>query len=203
MLSQVSVRHFSVWKSLYFLKIKHTDHQIGEKAMNKKTIYIVVAVLVVVIIVGVAGVMLLSKPGGSTNPSATPTPTASPTTIVGANTVQFSVNDTTTGVTYMFACKAFNTTTEIVRVDIPGATGNYSYILNVGEMKSWSNTAGTWAQDASFDPSGFATAFTDYVDRLAASGSTNDLSFTKDGASYTVYCVAVNPTLADSLFATS
>ncbi len=172
--------------------------------MNKKTIYIVVAVIVVVLIVGVAGVMLLNNNGNNgTNPTPTPTPAPS-ATVVGASTVQFSVNETTNGaiVTYNFACKNFNTSTEVIRVDIPSSTGNYSYIINAGEQKSWSNTAGTWVKDSTFDSS-FATAFTNYTHKLATAGNTNDLTYTTDTGSITIYCVTVNQSIAASVFATS
>ena len=169
--------------------------------MNKKTIYIVVAVLVIVIVVAAAGVYLWSNNNGST--STTPTPTPAPAaTVVGANTLQFYVNETTSGATvnYEFQCKNFNTSTELIRVDIPSTTATYSYILNAGSQKSWSNQTGTWTQDSAFDPSGFATVFTTHVNKLAAQGNTNDLTHTSGSSTYDIYCVAVNPTLADSLF---
>ncbi len=86
--------------------------------MNKNTMYLVVAVLIVIIVVGVAGYMLLNN-GGTDDTNATPTPGPS-ATVVGASTVQFSVNETTTAtgdlVGYSFACKNYNTATEVVRV---------------------------------------------------------------------------------------
>jgi hypothetical protein len=167
--------------------------------MNKKTMYIIVAVLVVVIIVaGAVAYVLSTNNGGTTNP--TPTPTAAPT-VVGANTLQFYVNETTSGaiVTYEFQCKNFNTSTELIRVDIPGAT-TYSYIIKAGEQKSLSNQTGTWVQDSTFDPAGFATLFTNHVANLASQGNSNDLTYTSGSSTYKIFCVAVNPTLADSLF---
>jgi hypothetical protein len=167
--------------------------------MNKKTIYAIVAVIVVVLVVGVTGVLLLNNNNG--NNETTPTPTPTPDTVVDASTVQFSVNETTNGatVTYLFACKNFNSSTELIRVDIPSDAGNYSYILNAGEQKSWSNVAGTWAQDSTFDPSSFAMAFTNYANKLADQGNINDLTYT-DGSTYTIYCVAVNQSILDSTF---
>ncbi len=170
--------------------------------MNKKTIYIVVAVLVVVIIVGVAGVMLLNNKGGTTNPSATPTPTATPTTIVGASTVQFNVNDTAAGVTYTFAAKNFNTSTEVLRVDMKlSADSTYSYILDTAQQKSWSSTnGGAWAAGTfNTDWTTYGTLFNGYVDKIAAQSSLADFSY----GTTTINCIAANPTLADSLFATS
>ncbi len=94
--------------------------------MKKSIIYAVVAVIVVVLIVGVAAVLLLNNNPGNGG-GTTPTPTPTPATIVGASTVQFSVNETANGATviYNFACKNYNSTTEEIRVDIPSDTGNY------------------------------------------------------------------------------
>jgi hypothetical protein len=171
--------------------------------MNKKTIYIVVAIIVVVLVVGVAGVILLGNNGSTTNPTPTPTP---PATVVGASALTFNVNQTTGGatVTYQYTCKNFNSSTEVIRVDIPGgSSGNYSYIINAGDQTSWSNAnGGAWTKDKTFD-STFAVDFTGYANKLAAAGSINDLSYTSGSDTITIYCVAVNPTIADSLFATT
>jgi hypothetical protein len=186
-------------------KLKFSNHQthsqtIGD-TMNKKTIYAIVAVIVVVLVVGIAGYILLYGNLGNGG-GTTPTPTPTPDTIVGASTVQFSVNETTNGATviYNFACKNYNTSTELIRVDIPSDTGNYSYILNAGEQKSWSNVDGTWTQDSAFDPGSFAMAFTNYANKLADQGNINDLTYTADGNTYIIYCVAVNLPIADSTF---
>jgi hypothetical protein len=171
--------------------------------LKKNMMYIIVAVLVVVIIIAGAAAYVLSTNGNSgTNASPTPTP-APAATVVGANTLQFSVNETTNGATvnYLFACKNFNTSTELIRIDIPSGSGNYSYIIKAGEQKSYTNQTGTWTQDSTFDPSSFATAFTNHVDKLAAQGNTNDLTYTSGSSTFKIYCVAVNPTLADSFFA--
>ncbi len=170
--------------------------------LNKKTIYIVVAVLVVVIIVGVAGVLLLNN-GGNTNTNPTPTPTPTPaTTIVGATTVQFSVNDTAAGVSYTFAAKNFNSSTEVVRVDmVLSADSKYSYILDASQEKSWTSTnGGAWSvSDFATDWTTYGTLFNGYVDKITAQTSLADFT---DGTN-SFYCIAANPTLADSLFATS
>jgi len=193
-------------------KLKFSNHQrqsqtIGD-TMNKKTIYAIVAVIVVVLVVGVAGVLLLG--GNLGNNGTTPTPTPAPATVVGANTIQFSVNETTTStgdlVGYSFACKNYNTSTEVVRVDMCISGANYSYILDAGQEKSWASTDGgaTWtASSFTTDWPNYGSLFNDFVDRLAAQGNTNDLSYTTDTASITIYCVAVNQTIPDSTFATS
>ena len=166
--------------------------------MNKKMIYIIVAVIVVVLVVGVAGIMLLNNNGNNGNTNPTPTPT--PSTVVGASTVQFNVNDT--GVVYTFSAKNFNTSTVVVRVDMDlGTAGNYSYILDANQAKSWISTNGGafTASDFTADWTTYGTMYNGFVDKIVAKGSTADFT---DGTA-TFYCIAANPTLADSLFATS
>ncbi len=177
--------------------------------MDKKMIYIVVAVLVVVIVVGVAGVMLLNQGG---NGGTTPTPTPAPVAVSEASAIQFSVNETTTAtgdlVVYQFACKNLNTATETLRVDMDlGDAGAFSYIVDTDAQKSWvtMDNGATWSESAFADDcTTYGTLLHDFVDKLVADGDdANDLTYTTDTTSITIYCVAVDPTLADSLFATS
>jgi hypothetical protein len=171
--------------------------------MNKKTIYIVVAVIVVVLIVAVAGVMLLNNGGNDGTPNTTPTP--APATVVGANTLQFSVNDSAAGVIYQYASKNFNSSTEVIRVDMNlGAAGNYSYIIDTGAQNSFvsMDNGATWTASTDFagDCENYAAPLHTYVDAIAASGNTADLAYS---STISIYCIAVNPTIADSFFATS
>jgi hypothetical protein len=173
--------------------------------MNKKTIYIVVAVLVVVIVVAAAGILLMNNNnGGTTNP----TPTPAPATVVGASSVQFNVNETTgtSTVPYEFACKNFNTSTEIIRVDLlMGAAGNYTYVMDAHTQTSKMSTDNgtTWATSTfATDWQTYGTIFTNNVDKLVAAGNTNDLTYTSGTTTVNIFCVAVNQA-ADSLFETS
>ncbi len=68
-----------------------------------------------------------------------------------ASTLQFSVNETVTAtsdvVAYQYSCKNFNTSTEVVRVDMNlGAAGNFSYIVDSSAQKSWvsMDNGATW-----------------------------------------------------------
>lgn len=178
--------------------------------LNKKTIYIIVAVLVVVIIIaGAAYILSNSGNGGTTSPTPTPTPTVS---VVDATTLQFSVNETTNGalVTYNYAAKNVNTTSEVLRLDIPGGSvGNYSYIINLSTSTSSFSTdnGATWiASDFNTDSTAYIVAFSDYQTNLVNwNGHDESYSYTaaSNGASIVIYAIHVNPTLADSLFATS
>jgi hypothetical protein len=172
--------------------------------MNKKTIYIIVAVLVVVIVVGVTGILLLNNQGGTTNPSATPTPIPA-TTIVGANTLKFNVNDTTGGLFYTYTCKNFNSSTQVLRVDMNiGAAGNYSYIVDTGAQKSWASmdNGATWTASTDFsgDNTNYVLPFQAYVNKIAEQGNTADFAYTSIIA---INGIEVNPTILDSVFATS
>ena len=177
--------------------------------MNKKTIYIIVAVLVVIIVIAGAAAYILMNNGG--NGGTTPTPTPSPTpalTVVDASTLQFSVAETTNGVTlnYNFAAKNVNTTTEVMRMDIIDTAGNYSYVIDLGTSKSSLKiNDGAWsASDFNTDMS-YIVAFADYQTALVNwDGHAATYSYTApSGASIVISALHVNPTLADSLFATS
>ncbi|MCW4003527.1 MAG: hypothetical protein NWE95_06410 [Candidatus Bathyarchaeota archaeon] len=172
--------------------------------MNKKTIYIIVAVLVVVIVVAGAAILLMNGGFGG-EPTATPTPT--PTSVVGATTLQFTVEETTNGavVIYDYAVKNVNASNEIIRVDIPA--GNASYIINLGESKSFvsMDNGATWSASDFATDSNFAVIFNDYLTNLVNwNGHDATYSFTaQGGASVVISAIHVNPPLEDSMFATS
>ena len=164
--------------------------------MNKKTIYIIVAVLVVVIVVGAAGVMLLNGNGGE--PTPTPTPAVG---VADATSLQFSVEDSSGNYTY--AAKNIGTNITL-RLEILGAD-NFVYILNGTEQKAWSNVTGTWAEEQDFNANWdmWIPVWQGYVDNLENWTGTGDYTYTADGTSVKISDISVNPTLADSLFATS
>jgi hypothetical protein len=179
--------------------------------MNKKTIYLVVAVVVVILVVGVAGVMLLGGNNGTTNPTATPTAAPS-ATVSEATSIQFSVTETTTAsgdvVNYEFACKDLNTANEKMRIDMDlGSSGAFIYIVDTGAQKSWlsMDDGATWTESVFADDcTAYGTLLHNFVDKLVAESNTGaDLSYTTDTASIAISCIAVNPTLEDSLFTAS
>ncbi len=176
--------------------------------MNKKTIYIVVAVLVVVIVVGVAGVLLLNNNNG--NNETTPTPTPTPATVVDASTLQFNVAEDTNGavVNFEFSAKDVHTSTVELRVNIPSDSGNYTYILNAGTEESYisMDDGATWTpSDFTVDWPSVGAIFEEAVTQLVHwNGIDATYSYTAStGSSNVVSDIVVNPTLADSLFATS
>jgi hypothetical protein len=176
--------------------------------MNKKTLYLVVAVIVVVLVVGVAGVLLLNGGLGTTDPTVTPTPAPS-VMVSDATAIQFSVNQTTNGVvvTYGYTCKNLNAADEAVRIDMCLSEGNYSYIVDLGTQKSYASIDGgaTWtATTFADDCTNYVTPFHAILDKLVAnSNSGADYSYTDNGSTYDVYCIVTNPTIDASVFATS
>jgi len=174
--------------------------------MNKKTIYIIVAVLIVIIVVGVAAYALLYNSGGGGTTSPTPTPIVG---VADATTLQFSANVTSQGTTveYKWYGKDIHANMTL-RVDLlGGASGNYSYILNAGEEKSWSSTDNgvTWTPgNFTADWISWSPLWTGYVDNLTHwSGSGNYAYTDPSGEAITLFNISVNPTIPDSTFATS
>lgn len=175
--------------------------------MKKQTMYIIVAVLVIVIVVaGAAAYLLMNNGNGGTG--ATPTPTPEPTpTVVDATTLQFSVAETTSGVTlnYNFAAKNVNTTTEVLRMDIIDAAGNYSYIIDLGASTSFTKVNdGAWAASNFATDSAYIVTFSDHQTALINwNGHDATYTYTSGDKSNVISAIHVNPTLADSLFATN
>ncbi len=176
--------------------------------MNKKTMYLIVAVLVIVIIVaGAAAYILMGNGGGGTTPTTTPSPTPAPT-VVDANSLQFSVTETTNGaaLNYNFAAKNVNTTSEVMRMDIlGGSSGNYSYIINLATSTSYLKiNDGAWTASDFNTDSAYIVAFSDYQAALI-NWNGNDATYTYSTAtaSIVISAIQVNPTLPDTLFSTS
>lgn len=171
--------------------------------LDKKTIYVIVAVVVVVLVVGVAGVMLLNNGGnGDTNP--TPTPTAEPS-VADATSIQFTVVDSGAGLTYQYQCKNLNADDEMLRVDMDLGGMVYNYIIDMGTMESWMSEDGTtWnTGDFAADCTDYATPFHAYLDKIVENGGTADFTYAGDAGDVTISGITVNPTIEDSVFATS
>jgi hypothetical protein len=181
--------------------------------MNKKTIYIIVAVLVIIIIVaGVAAFLLYGGGGGGTTPTPTPVPT-----VVGTKTLQFNVDENTTGygvVTYAYAFANLtwngntpNATSAVVRIDIPSTAGNYSYIIDAVTYKAWNstNSGTTWTVDDF--PSVWTSQsaiFETYLTKLVSwNGVDSSITYTTSTGTNTIYSISPNPTLPDSMFTAS
>jgi hypothetical protein len=170
--------------------------------LKKNMIYIIVAVLIAVIVVGIAGFMLLNK--GEDNNETTPTPTPGPN-VADATSLQFSANVTSQGQTTEYKWYGTNLNSANVKLRVNFAT--YAYIFDTSQEKSWMSTdsgatwsAGTFATDWSF----WGTQWTDYTSKLATWSGTGDVSYTNTaGEAIILFNIVVNPTIPDSTFATS
>jgi len=173
--------------------------------MNKKMMYALVSVVVIiVVVVAVAGGYVLMNGGGATNnvASATSLQYKAEVTYQGATTTQFN-----------WAAKNVGATDMQLRIDISGgASGNYTYILNHGNQTAWFAVNGTWTNVSSDFTNqwntwvGTGKRWTNDLDALAKNWSgTGEYTYTDSAAGTTIriYNVVINPTLADSLFATS
>jgi type II secretory pathway pseudopilin PulG len=162
--------------------------------MNRKTLYILVAVLVVVIVAAVAGVLLLNT---------------QPVSVANATSLEFTVNVTTQGTTTTLAFygKNIGTSNLTIRLDILGGeSGNWSYILDTGQEKSWNSTNnGAWeSSNFTADWDFWGNSWTNLVTNLKNWSGAGDYSYTSsNGDFHTIYNITVNPKLSDSLFQAS
>jgi hypothetical protein len=170
--------------------------------MNRKAIHILTAVLIIVIVGVVAGVLLLNN-GGSNGVNK-------PVSVADATSLEFMANVTSQGtiVTHEFYGKNMGTSNLIVRFDILGGeAGNWSYILDTGQEKSWNSTNyGAWASsNYTADWAFWGTRWTNFVTNLQNWSGTGDYSYTSSttGNYITIYSITVNPKLSDSLFQAS
>ncbi|MGD0645315.1 MAG: hypothetical protein ABSA75_10460 [Candidatus Bathyarchaeia archaeon] len=177
--------------------------------MDKKTIYILVAVLIVIVVVAVGGVLWVYN-GGSNAVNSKGGGNNQPVSVANATSLEFMANVTTQGsivVTHACYGKNIGTSNLTVRIDILGGeSGNWSYILDTGQEKSWNNTnsgayaSGNFTADWNF----WGTSWTNFVTSLKSWSGTGDYSYTSsNGNPVTIYNIIVNPKLPDSLFQTS
>lgn len=172
--------------------------------MNKKTLYVLVAALIVIVVAAVAGGLWVynggSKGGGNTQSVS----------VANATSLEFMANVTTQGsivVTHACYGKNIGTPNLMIRIDILGGeAGNWSYILDTGQEKSWNSTnygayaSGNYTADWAF----WGTVWTGFVTNLKNWSGTGDYSYTSsNGNPVTIYNIKVNPKLPDSLFQTS
>jgi hypothetical protein len=173
-----------------------------KKMMNKKMIYALVAVVAIIVVVA-AGAYVLMNSGSS----------GITYTVANATSLQYNAEVSYSGqfaASNSWAAKNVGTTDMVLRLDITGgASGNYSYILNGKDHTAWMAVNGTWT-DVSSDFTnqwntwvGPGKRWTSDLDALATNWSgigeytyTNSVS----GTTMRIYNIAINPTLADSLF---
>jgi hypothetical protein len=165
---------------------------------SRKTL---IAVIVIVAIAAVAvGVYLATQSGGGGGGGAT-------TGVAGASSLQFSISVTQGGVsqgTYKYMAKNIGTSSMMIRVEITSADGDLIYIVNGAQQKAWGYSGGEWIDlsDTFSDQwDAWNSTWAGYKESLFDWTGTGDWTYTDpDGNSVRVYDIAVNPSLADSLF---
>lgn len=168
--------------------------------MNRKTLIIAAAVFAVV--AGVAGVYFATRGGGGGGGGGGGTTPD----IAGASSLQFSVDITggESAGTYKYMAKNIGTSSMMIRVEIASAEGDVIYIVNGAQQKAWGYSGGEWIDlsDTYSDQwDAWNAMWVGYRDSLLDWTGTGDWTYTdSQGNSVRVYNIAVNPSLADSLF---
>ena len=175
--------------------------------MEKKMMYTLVAIVVIIVVaVAVAGAYVLMNSGGGGGGADT-------YTVANATSLQYNADVTYQGVSptlFNVAAKNVGATDMVLRIDILGGeSGNYTYIMDHGTQTAWLSNNGTWTNVSSDFTNQWNTWMgtgkprTTDLDALATNWSgTGDYTYTNSatGTTMRIYNVAINPTLADSLF---
>ena len=164
---------------------------------SRKTLIAVIVIAIIAIAAVAAGVYLATQSGGGGGGT---------TGVTGASSLQFSV-DVTGGSsqgTYKYMAKNIGTSSMMIRVEITSADGDVIYIVNGAQQKAWGYSGGEWIDlsDTFSDQwDAWNSTWAGYKGSLVDWTGTGDWTYTDpDGNSVRVYDIAVNPSLADSLF---
>ena len=154
---------------------------------------LVIAVIVVAVIVGV---YLATRGGGGTGGN-----------VAGASSLQFSEDITIGGniTTYTYSAKNIGTSNAMLRIEWTGLQGDTIYIVNGAQQKVWIYTDGTWNDFSAYYGaywSQWNTTFTGLTNSLSHWTGSGDYTYTDPatGNGVRIYNIAVNPSLADTLF---
>ena len=171
------------------------------------TMLIVAVVVVIIVVAAAAGAyyFLSQNPAPSTSPTPTPTATVAPD-VGTASSLQYSVSLTENGVlqgTYTYYGKNAGTDNFAMRIDYQDQDGTGIYIFNKGTQEAWTYAGDEWVDMSSYFDSQFQiwdNMWSGYVNNLAAWSGTGEYSYSAEGSTVRIYDIAVNPSLADSLF---
>jgi hypothetical protein len=161
---------------------------------QKKVIIAIVIFITIAIAAVVAGVYLAMRSGGGGG-------------IAEASSLQFSVtvthNETALG-NYTYMAKNAGTSNMTIRIETTNTAGlNIIYIVNGAQKKAWVYSNGQWQDLSDAFTTQWATwssQLEEYRDNLAG-WTSGDWTYTApNGDTVRVYNIAVNPSLADSLF---
>ena len=168
--------------------------------MNQKTLAIIIVAVLAIAVVAVAAYFLMGTEDNVEDP-------VDIITVENATSLQFSVDLTFDGEsmgTYEYSAKNIGTSDLMVRVEIPDASGDLIYIINGANQSAWASVADEWtdlSDTFSTEWDSWTGTMEGYTDELTT-WVEGDWTFTDtDGTGVKVYDIAINPTLADSLFA--
>jgi hypothetical protein len=158
--------------------------------MNKKTMYILVAVLVAVIVVGGVAAYALMNTGGNNGEEEK-------AKVADATSLQFTIEDETG--TYKYSAKNMDTDT-LLRMEYLDEEYGFIIILDNGEEKAWSTMSGEWAEE-NYETTynDWNPVWEDYLECLA-DWTEGDGEWTSEDETVKISDITVNPELDDSLF---
>ncbi|MGD0645882.1 MAG: hypothetical protein ABSA75_13330 [Candidatus Bathyarchaeia archaeon] len=191
--------------------------------MKRKTLVIVAIIVIAVILVGI-GIYAATRGGGTTTSTTTATPTTSPsasgtatpaptsttTGVGGASSMQFTETLTNSSGaslgTYTYYAKDIGTSNLMIRIELTNIPGSSDmvYIVNGALQQAWLETGGQWTDMSSAFASNWSSwnsTFVGIKDNLTGWAGTGEYTYSDpQGDSVRISNIAVNPTLADSLF---
>jgi len=145
-------------------------------------------------------------PIGTATP--TPTPSGGGANVAGASSLQYTVSVTNSSGaslgTWTYYAKNAGTSNLMIRIEFADPSdGNFVYIINGALQQAWMESGGEWTDLSSAFASQWSSwnsTFTGYQNQLAGWAGVGDYTYTAGGDTIRIYDVAVNPSLADSLF---
>jgi len=167
--------------------------------MNQKgisTLVIAVIVVVIVAVIGVGVYWAMSGTGGNGgNGDTTPD-------VEGATSLQYSVEVTSADTSYTntYMVKNIGTSDMMIRIEIGS---DIVYIVNYPDQEAWAYMVGEWtdlSETFATEWDSWNTTVSDYKSNLADWTGTGEWTYTEDGTTIRIFDIAVDPSLADSLF---
>jgi len=162
---------------------------------NRKTM--IALVIIAIIVVAIVGVILATRGGGGGTGG----------NVAGANSLQFSTDFAFQGTstTYTFSAKNIGTSSTLLRIEGTGDKGAFIYIINGAQKQAWVYENGAWTNLTAYYSSTWGqwnSTFTELKEELGNWSGFGDYTYTDQSSGYTIriYSIAVNPSLADSLF---
>ena len=164
--------------------------------------YALIVIVIIVVVVAVAGAYLLMNNGGGNTSK-----------IADAKRLQYNADVSYQGASatvFTWTAKNVGASDMVLRIDLMGGeSGNYTYILNSGAQTAWLSSNGTWTNVSSDFTNqwnywvGTGKQWTLNLNALETIWSgTGDCTYTTPSGNgvIRIYNVAINPSLADSLF---